>query len=282
VTSATSGIGLAVCRALARDGFALALVGRDRARCGEALAEIRAEVPGVVADAFAGDLMQRREALRVGQDIAAHLRHAAGGALWALINNAGLVRGRYMTTEDGCEQQFAANYLAGFLLTHKLLPALLKGAESGGGRVLFTSSGSHRGARVHWDDVMLRRGYGALTAYKQSKLCNVLFAQALNTRCRGAGIRAYAVDPGLVRTDIGLKGTGGLVSCVWRLRMRGGASPDLPAETYRWLCAESQAPQGLYFYRRRCIPPDRAVTEADALRLFALSEKLCGIEFGRP
>ena len=38
------------------------------------------------------------------------------GKLYALLNNAGCARGYYMTTEDGYEQQFALNYLAGFLL----------------------------------------------------------------------------------------------------------------------------------------------------------------------
>ena len=45
-----------------------------------------------------------------------------------------------------------------------------------------TASQSHKGARVHWDDLMLTRRYNPLTAYKQSNLCDVLFARALNDR----------------------------------------------------------------------------------------------------
>lgn len=65
--------------------------------------------------------------------------------------------GYYMTTEDGYEQQFVLNYLAGFLLTYRLLP-LLKNAN---GRVIMTGSRSHRGIRVRWNDVMLTHRWPA-------------------------------------------------------------------------------------------------------------------------
>ena len=61
-----------------------------------------------------------------------------------------------------------------FWLTYKLLPALKKAH----GRVIMTGSESHKGIRVHWDDVMLRRRYNPLTAYKQSKLCNLCLPKA--------------------------------------------------------------------------------------------------------
>ena len=103
----------------------------------------------------------------------------------------------------------------------RLLPFLQKA----GGRVLITGSNSHKGIRVHWDDVMLRRGYNPLTAYKQSKLCNLLFAKALNDRYPAYGIRAYVVDPGLVNTSIGNKKTGTLVNWFWSLHKRHGDPP---------------------------------------------------------
>ena len=180
-----------------------------------------------------------------------------------------------MTTEDGYEQQFALNYLAGFLLTNTLLPALLQA----GGRVIMTGSQSHKGARVHWDDVMLSRGYNPLTAYKQSKLCDILFAKGLNDRYASRGIRAYTVDPGLVRTDIGDK-AGGVVNLVWQLRKRQGVRPAVPAETFAYLCAEPTHPEGLYYCRGIEKAYSRQVTSEIAARLFELSERLCGIGEG--
>lgn len=127
------------------------------------------------------------------------------GRLDVLINNAGTVTTWYLATEDGYETQFAVNYLASFLLTQELLPVMRK---SGSARVITTSSGSHYRTRMRWHDVMFRNGYNCLSAYKQSKLANVIFTNELNRRLEPAsGIRAYAVDPGLVDTAIGEKGT---------------------------------------------------------------------------
>jgi NAD(P)-dependent dehydrogenase (short-subunit alcohol dehydrogenase family) len=117
--------------------------------------------------------MQQREVVRVADEINQYLNEKCNGELYALINNAGCVRSWYMTTDEGYEQQFALNHLAGFLLTYKLLPALKKAQ----GRVIMTGSESHKGIKVNWDNIMLLRRYNPLTAYKQSKLCNILFAK---------------------------------------------------------------------------------------------------------
>lgn len=134
-----------------------------------------------------------------------------------------------MTTEDGYEQQFALNVLAGFLLTHRLLPLLRKA----NGRVIFTSSESHRRMDVRWDDVMLSHFYNPLAAYKQSKLCDLLIARGLNDNFARWGVRGYAVDPGLVHTDIGSKDAGGLVDLIWKFRKRGGVFAGGPGGDVR-------------------------------------------------
>jgi len=221
--------------------------------------------------------MQEREVLRVADEIITRLNTDGHGELYALINNAGCIRSWYATTEEGYEQQFALNHLAGFLLTYKLLPLLQKA----NGRVMITSSGSHKGITVNWEDVMLRRGYNPLTAYKQSKLCNLLFAKALNDRYATKPIHAYAIDPGLVNTNIGNKKTGVLVNLIWSLRKRHGVAPTIPAQTYAFLCEQEHAPQGLYYYLGREAPYSKQVTSENASRLFMLSERLCGIQYSK-
>lgn len=277
ITGATSGIGLETARQLAQSGFRVIGVGRSEAHCAQAAEEIRAAAPQSEPIYFTADLMQQREVDRVAAELTDYICKDCGGELYALINNAGCARGYYMTTEDGYEQQFALNYLAGFLLTYRLLPLL----EAANGRVIMTSSRSHKGIKVHWDEVMFSHRYGPLTAYKQSKLCDILFAKGLNDRYAGCGIHAYAVDPGLVRTNIGNKDAGGLVSFVWSLRKRGGVKPEIPAQTYAFLCKEESAPDGLYYYLCRKRTYSKEVTSQNADRLFALSERLCGISYGK-
>lgn len=285
ITGATSGIGLETARILACQGFNILGVGRSKENCIKAEKNILSENPHAHLTFFMGDLMQQREVFRVARDIATYLSKSCQRGLHALINNAGCVRSWYMTTEEGYEQQFALNHLAGFMLTHELLPMLKKT----NGRVIMTGSESHKGIKVHWEDVMLRRGYNPLTAYKQSKLCNILFAKGLNDRYATSGIHAYVVDPGLVNTDIGNKQTGGLVNFIWALRKRRGVSPIIPAKTFAFLCGQPdapdapdvppQSPQGLYYYLCKEKAYSRQVTSENANRLFALSEQLCGVRY---
>jgi NAD(P)-dependent dehydrogenase (short-subunit alcohol dehydrogenase family) len=275
ITGATSGIGLAAARILTRSGYRVIGIGHDETRCRNAQASITAENPEGQFVWFCADLMQQREVLRLADSLADFLTTECGGELYALINNAGCVRSWYTTTEEGYEQQFALNYLAGFLLTYKLLSFLIKAH----GRIIMTGSESHKGIRIRWNDVMLRNGYNPLTAYKQSKLCCILFAKGLNDRFASRGIRAYTVDPGLVNTDIGNKSTGGIVNFIWELRKKHGVSPEIPAKTYAFICTQPTAPEGLYYYLCRENTISRQVTSENADKLFDLSEQLCGIRY---
>jgi NAD(P)-dependent dehydrogenase (short-subunit alcohol dehydrogenase family) len=275
VTGATSGIGLETVRILTEQGNRVIGIGHCEANCERAKTDILLQNPEAQITFLLADLMQEREVLRVAQEIAECLNAESDGELFALILNAGCIRSWYTTTEEGYEQQFALNHLAGFLLTYALLPNLQKSK----GRVLITGSGSHKGIQVHWDDVMLRRRYNPLTAYKQSKLCNLLFAKALNNRYPRYGVRSYVVDPGLVNTDIGNKKTGMLVNLIWSLRKRHGVLPAVPARTYAFLCDRGYLPEGLYYYHCKEAAYSKQVTAANADRLFTLSERLCGVRY---
>lgn len=275
VTGATSGIGFATACALLDAGYRVALVGRTRENCQKAAEALEARSPGAPYAFFHGDLMQQGEVHRVADELLAYLQENAHSALDVLVSNAGGVRAWYATTQEGIEQQFALNHLAGFLLTHRLLGALRRAH----GMLLLTSSASHKHCRVRWDDPLYQcRRYSCLGAYKQSKLCNVLFAAGFNRRFGGEGLRAYAVDPGLVSTDIGFKQTGGLVRLVWALRKAQGTPPETAARTYAFLCGAQPRETALYYQDSKPARHDsHADSEAEQTRLFTLSERLCGI-----
>ncbi len=271
VTGATSGIGFAVCRELLHAGFRVLGIGRSKSRCDDALKSLGVHSEHMTF--FCADLVSLQDVKRVGREIGIYLDSCANGELFALINNAGGVRSYYTTTKEGYEQQFTLNHLSSFLLTHCLFPNLQRGE----GRVLFTSSNSHKGMKIHWDDIMFSKRYNPLLAYKQSKLCNVLFAYSLKSY-----LPAYAVDPGLVKTEIGHKETSGLVNLFWSFRMRGGVAPSIPAKTYWYLLTQENPEEGLYYYLCEEKKHSIEVNRENADRLFALSQKLCGIKtFGR-
>ena len=278
ITGATSGIGLAAAKSLAQHGAVVLGVGRAKERCQQAERAIKEACPAAQVHFFLADLSSQTQTRALASQIRDWVEQHADGRLDVLVNNAGMVTNWYTATEDGYETQFAVNHLAPYLLTHELLP-LLK--HSTRGRVLTVSSGSHRNMRIRWKNMMLRRGYNTLTAYKQSKLANVMFSFEFNRRYAAkTGVMAYAVDPGLVHTDIGLKGTGGVVKWVWKLRGPTGASPEQGAETVVFLALENELekPQAVYWKNCRPAAPSKyAQRQVEAARLWRLSARLCGL-----
>jgi NAD(P)-dependent dehydrogenase (short-subunit alcohol dehydrogenase family) len=189
VTGGYSGIGLETTRVLVGAGATVIVPARTKEKAQKALAgmqgvELQAmelSEPASV-DAFAADFL------------------ASGRPLHLLINSAGVMACPLERDVRGFERQFAVNHLGHFQLTARLWPALLKAR---GARVVSVSSRGHRRAGVDFDDPhFVSRPYDRWVAYGQSKSANVLFAVALDKRGAADGVRAFAVHPGGIITDL--------------------------------------------------------------------------------
>ena len=276
ITGATSGIGFAAAKALLEQNWRVIGIGHRKERCMEAKDIMLSVLPQADITFFCHDLTNQSQVHLAADEISAHLKQNDIPGIDALILNAGCVRSYYTTSAEGYEQQLALNYLSGVLLTHRLLPLL----TASQGRVLWTGSGSHKNMCIRWDDLMLQKHYNPLTAYKQSKLCAMLFAQGFNRKLNNSGVRMYVVDPGLVNTEIGSKETGGLVRFVWSLRKRHGVSPEVPAQTFAYLCNHTPAPEGLYYYNCALAPYSKYADDPNYMeRMLTISEQLCGVRF---
>ncbi|OHD71187.1 MAG: hypothetical protein A2177_04275 [Spirochaetes bacterium RBG_13_68_11] len=277
VTGTTSGIGFETALIFARSGARVIGVGRDPGRCADAAARIRVEAPDADVCFEAADLSSqaavRALAARIGD------REAR---LDVLVNNAGLFTLRRVESVDGIEMQLAVNHLAAFLLTRELLPLLAAAPRA---RVVFVSSGSHFNARVRFHDPGRRLLYSGLAAYGQSKLAVLMTAVELARRLGpGSTIDTFAVDPALVRTDIGRKGGNVFVRRIWDLRARGGISARESAESVAWLAMEPSVAgvTGRYWKERRAVPSSHRSTDPAACRrLWELSSRLCEPTIGR-
>jgi len=276
VTGATSGIGFCTARMLCGMGVSVIGVGRDQQRCEQAIVDI-GDSCGRKPEYVVGDLSTTIGVRAVAKSIG-HLLSAKGGHLDILLHVAGTVSSWHVSTAEGYEVQFAVNHLAPFLLTRELLPYLASAVQA---RVLVVSSESHRHARIRWDDIMLRTHYSLIAAYKQSKMCTMLFSSELARRLSLTPISTYAIDPMLVKTDIGLKGTHGVEKSVWRLRQLSGVEPDVSAAYVVDMAMDPcvAGRTGLYWRKGKPIPPDRRSQDpVSAKRLWTFSERLCGIE----
>ncbi len=283
VTGATSGIGLASAVALAAQGARVIGVGRQASRCTATEQEIMRACPDAQICYLVADLSLLSQVHRLAGGVRNLLEAWQAPGLDVLVNNAGIYSSSYVKTPDGLELTQAVNHFAPFLLTHELLPLLAKPPFS---RVITVSSGSHYNTQVGLERFNHPRFYFGLWAYKVSKLANVLFTLEFNRRFSNTTVRAFAIDPGLVNTRIGEKGTGGFASLVWRLRKRSGELPEKPAKTILYLSREPSLQEVTDFYWYDLHPRETSRQAQDpctAQALWDLSCQLCHIqEFGRP
>lgn len=280
VTGATAGIGLQSLIALVKAGAFGIGTGRDPQRCIQAKETVLAACPAGKVEFLLADLSRQSEIRQLAGDVHSLIHNEGFACLDVLVNNAGTYAARRIYTEDGVELMLAVNHLAPFLLTHLLLP-LLKTAPAG--RILTISSGSHY--RTVFDLRRLNAPliYFGLERYKVHKLANVLFTYELNRRLRVTNVRAFAVDPGLINTDMGQKGSGALASFVWKFRRKKGRSPEVPAQTVLFLSSEPSLQDTSHYYWRDCAPkvPDPQAERADlALELWKQSLALCHLTEG--
>ncbi len=278
VTGATSGIGLATVDALVRQGTSVIGVGRSAERCRQVEEHLRRLNPETRLAYCVADLGLQNQVHALADAITERLAEFGVDHLDGLINNAGTFSYWLTLTEEGFELQWAVNHLAPFLLTHLLMP-LLRRAPSA--RVVTVSSASHYNTRLRWDDIQLRRRYNGLLAYKQTKLANILFTVELNRRLgEQSAIRAFAADPGLVNTDIGLKDSSLISRLVWNIRRRGGKPPEVAAKGLIFLVGDPSLDTAKDVYWRDGylkIPSRYARDLQAAQRLWKISEQMCGI-----
>jgi NAD(P)-dependent dehydrogenase (short-subunit alcohol dehydrogenase family) len=230
VTGASSGIGAATARELARVRTRVVLAVRDVAKGDR------------VAATISGDTEVRALEL----DNLASIRAFADawtGDLDILINNAGIMMVPEGRTVDGFERQIGTNHLGHFALTSLLLPHITD-------RVVTVSSHLHASGRLDLSDLNWQsRRYDASQAYLDSKRANVLFTLELQRRLTAAGsrVRAMAVHPGMTRTNLfghkrGVQAT--LIGLLGRLVMQDSgqgarstlfaATRDIPGGSFVW------------------------------------------------
>ena len=196
VTGASAGLGVETARSLAAHGAQVVGAARD-------LNKAKARTEQVQKDAAANggsfELVELDLAKLKSVRACADGLLAKGEPFDVVIANAGVMATPFGHTADGFETQFGTNHLGHFVLVNRIASLIRDG-----GRLINLSSSGHRYANVDLDDPNFERTpYEPFVAYGRSKTANILFAVAFDKRHRDRGVRAAAVHPGGILTELG-------------------------------------------------------------------------------
>jgi NAD(P)-dependent dehydrogenase (short-subunit alcohol dehydrogenase family) len=196
VTGVSAGIGVETARSLAAHGAQVVGAARDLAKAEAATAEVRkdATANGGTFELLALDLASLKSVRACADGLL-----AKGESFDVVIANAGVMATPFGHTGDGFETQFGTNHLGHFVLVNRIASLMRAGS-----RLINLASAGHRFANVDLDDPNFERTpYEPFAAYGRSKTANILFAVAFDQRHREGGIRAAAVHPGGIQTELG-------------------------------------------------------------------------------
>ncbi len=282
VTGANSGIGYETCLALAEKGATVIMACRNLERAQRSLDAIKQAVPSAKLELMKLDLAS----LKSIRDFAEAFK-SKYDKLDVLINNGGPIIAVRNVTEDGFESHFGINHLGHFALTGLLLDVLLKTPTS---RIVTVGSRMHTTGKIAWDDLMSEHSYDRMSAYRQSKLANMLFAFELNRRLEGKGTstKSMAVHPGLARTSWVDNNLDGFMKFLGKLMsLTSYQSASIAALPLLYAGTDPNVKSGGYYgpehdtkgYPVEVQAGNSAYNETDAKRLWELSEKLTGVKY---
>jgi NAD(P)-dependent dehydrogenase (short-subunit alcohol dehydrogenase family) len=294
VTGVSAGLGVETARALVARGAEVVGAARDLNKAKAATAGVRA----AAGNGGGFELVELDLASLDSVRVCASALVDNGKPFDLVIANAGVMACPYGNTADGFETQFGTNHLGHFVLVNRIASLMKRGS-----RLVNLSSAGHRYSDVDLDDPNFdRTPYDPWAAYGRSKTADILFAVEFDRRHKGNGIRATAVHPGGIQTElsrhIGEEGINQLVERI-NAATRAAGEPDFKfktipqgAATSVWAGAVAAADEVGGRYCEDChvaaIEPDAtkragvkpyALNPETAKRLWTKSEEMVGERF---
>lgn len=301
VTGVSAGLGVETARSLVAHGAQVVGAARDLAKAEMATAQVRkdSEVNGGSFEMVELDLASLKSVRACADKLL-----KKGEPFDVVIANAGVMATPFGQTLDGFETQFGTNHLGHFVFVNRIAPLIRVG-----GRLINLSSAGHRYSNVDLQDPNFERTpYEPFVAYGRSKTANILFAVAFDKRHRGRGVRAAAVHPGGIKTELGRYADPGriekVVAQINEQLAAQGKGPfqwkTIPqgAATSVWAGVVASADEIGGRYCENChvgniVPDDATITAiSEGVRAYALdpttaealwkkSEEMVGESFGR-
>jgi NAD(P)-dependent dehydrogenase (short-subunit alcohol dehydrogenase family) len=265
ITGATDGLGRGVAERLAAEGAVLLLHGRDADRLATTAEDIRRATGNTRITTHRADLASLPEVETLAEEV-----QRFTDQLHVLVNNAGIGSGKpdgstRQQSQDGHELRFAVNYLAGFALTLRLLPLLLRSAPA---RIVHVASIGQ--APIDFDDPMIRQGYSGGRAYGQSKLAQITSGFELAHRLPADRVTVNSLHPATyMPTKIVLQEAGRSIDTL---------AEGVEATVRLATSIELEGVSGRFFDRQREARPDDQAYDTEARKqLWKLSLELTGV-----
>jgi NAD(P)-dependent dehydrogenase (short-subunit alcohol dehydrogenase family) len=195
VTGVSAGLGVETARSLAAHGAHVVGAARDLTKAKPATEQVQKEAAdnGGSFELVGLDLANLKSVRACADELV-----AKGKPFDVVIANAGVMAAPFGHTADGFEIQFGTNHIGHFVLVNRIARLIRDG-----GRLINLSSSGHRYSNVDLADPGFEHTpYDPFVAYGRSKTANILFAVAFDERHRGHGVRAAAVHPGGIRTEL--------------------------------------------------------------------------------
>lgn len=273
ITGANSGIGKATARKLASKGCYIVMVCRNEQKAIRARDQIIQETGHRGVEVILADLSTQYDIREAARQFRSKFNQ-----LDILINNAGILPSKRITTVDGVEKTFAVNHLAPFLLTNLLMDPLHAAPSA---RVINVASEVHRlGARSYEPhNLQLKDGFRPIKAYGVTKLYNIMFTHELAKHTRNSSISAYSLHPGAVDSNLS-GGASWTMKAMFLLAKPFLISPEKGAQTPVWLAHTSDpgGKSGSYFKNRtKARPASIATNDEHTERLWSISERLSNL-----
>ena len=225
VTGVSAGLGVETARVLAAHGASVVGAARNLDKAYAATEQVRAQA----ANGGSLELVELDLASLACVRACADVLVAAGKPFDIVIANAGVMATPFGKTADGFETQFGTNHLGHFVLVNRIA-----GLMKPGSRLVNLSSAGHRFSDVDLEDPNFETTpYTEFGAYGRSKTANVLFAVEFDRRHQAGGIRATAVHPGGIQTELGRYMTPEVICRAWSPNINAANQPPA-APAFAW------------------------------------------------
>lgn len=262
ITGATDGIGKCTATDLAKQyqDSTIIVHGRNNSKVNAVIQEIKQASGNPYIEGYTADLSSMEEVRGLAANILS--KH---DAIHILINNAGAGFAARRYGKDGTETRFAVNYLAPFLLTNLLLPAIKNAAPS---RIINIASAGQ--SNINLNDIMLEKNFDGVTAYTQSKLALIMFTIDIAEELKKDNITVNSLHPGTYLDTNMVREAG--------IRPHGPVQSGADAEVYLATSPELNSITGKYFNVKKeakALPQSYDATARKQLRDLTL--KLCGL-----